>query len=158
VRYDKYDPFNGGTRAFLANDFYAGTANASDPLNPGNWNKLYGAYLDANGAVKAPKASPSAGDIGSTPTGKLIGVYLVSDDKKAGDVVDIMTSGEVVEMDDGKYAGVTASQDWFIDPATGLLKLTTPVTTPAAGTNYFYVGTTVEVARLVVRCQKVMLA
>lgn len=151
-RYDKYDPMSGGTRALLANDFYAGTANAADPLNPANWNTLFGAYLDSNGAVKAPLATPVSGGLGTgeNPTGALIGVYMVSDPKFAGDVVDIMTQGEVVNFDDGKYTGVVAGQDWYIDKTSGFLTHTAP----AAGVNAFYVGTTVEAGRLVVRFRR----
>jgi hypothetical protein len=134
ARYDKYDPFNGGFRAFLAADWAPGAANASDPLNPANWNKVQPVSLNANGAV----VFGSAGHTG------VVGVCIVSDDKKAGDVVDVMTSGEIVEFNDGKQyvTAPTAGTEYYAPLAT------TTINTTATGT---YLGYTVEPDRLVVR-------
>lgn len=144
ARYDKYNPVSGGFRAVLAADFAPGAANAADPLNPANFNKVLPCFLDANGAIVAP---------GAAPYSKFRGVYIVSGPiKYAGDVLDVMTAGEVVDFDDGKYAGVVANQDWYADPLTGLL--ISVLGTVTAGTNYYYVGSTVEAGRLVVRCQR----
>lgn len=141
ARYDKYNGFTGGFRAFLAADWPQGTANPSDPLNPANWNLVVPVCLDANGAVTWGAAATFD---------NFVGVCIVSDNKIAGDVVDIMTHGEIVEFNDGKLAGVVAGQDWYADPATGLMTHTAT----ASAANGFYVGHTVEPDRLIVRCQR----
>lgn len=143
-RYDKYDPVSGGFRALLAADFAPGAATVGDPLNPANYNKAFGCAMDSTGAILAPAAATFD---------KFCGVFIVSGPTKyAGDVLDVMTHGEIVDFDDGKYAGVVANQDWWVDPLTGLLTHT--LGTVSAGTNFFYVGKTVEAGRLVVRCQR----
>lgn len=145
ARYDKYDPCSGGFRALLAADFDPGAATAGQPLNPANFNKPFGAALNASGALLAPAANTFD---------KFKGIFIYSGPLgQAGDALDIMTHGEIVDFNDGKYAGVVANQDWAVSPATGLL---TPLATlaPAAGVSYFYVGHTVEPGRLVVRCQR----
>lgn len=144
ARYDKYNPVSGGFRAVLAADWAPGAANPADPLNPANFNKPFGTFLDANGAIVAP---------GAATYDKFMGVHIVSGPiRYAGDVLDVMTAGEIVDFDDGKYAGVVANQEWYADPLTGLLIHT--LGTVSAGTNYFYVGRTVEPGRLIVRCQR----
>jgi len=145
ARYDKYNPVSGGFRAVLAADYAPGAANPADPLNPANFNKVFPAQMDTTGAILAPAAAVF---------GKFVGVFIISGlIKYAGDVIDIMTAGEIVDFDDGKQAGVVANQAWYADPATGLLTLTPP----GSGVNGFYVGNTVEAGRLIVRCQKVQL-
>lgn len=73
MRIDKYDPISGGTRAPLAAD-WTGSETA----------KAVG--LDTNGRVVA----------GAGTTG-IIGVLCKHDDAKAGDVVDVMTAGELAD-------------------------------------------------------------
>lgn len=81
-RYDKYDPKNGGYRAPLAADF-----------DPANLERLIGVGHDADGRVVI-----GAGQSGIT------GVLVLTKARKAGEIVDVMTSGDVVEFGptDGK--------------------------------------------------------
>lgn len=146
ARYDKYDPYSGGFRVPLAADFAPGTANANDPLNPANFNKVLPAFLNSSGQLVQP---------GAATYDKFVGVYIVSGPiRYAGDIVDVMTAGEIVDFNDGKYAGVVAAQDWYASPATGLAVAIAGITA-TAGTNNFYIGHTVEANRLIVRCQRV---
>uniref|UniRef100_A0AAU6R5B9 Minor capsid protein n=1 Tax=Micrococcus phage Kurnik TaxID=3092208 RepID=A0AAU6R5B9_9CAUD len=120
-RYDKYDPYVGGFRAALAE-----AISAEDSFT------VYGVGLDSNGHVV----------LGAGQT-EVAGVLIAHGAKKVGDIVDVMTSGEIVEFTaDGTPDGAAA----------------------AAGTNYgagddgavsaagaTHIGHTVEAQRLVVR-------
>lgn len=129
----------------LAADFDPGTANTADPLNPQNFNKVFPCVLNASGAILAPAAATFD---------KFVGVFIISGPRRiAGDVVDVMTDGEIVDFDDGKYAGVVAGQDWYAAPSSGLLAPVAGITVTAA-TNNYYVGHTVEPGRLIVHCQR----
>lgn len=75
-RYDKYDPKAGGHRAPLFADFPA--ANAG---------KIYGVGINATGDCV----------IGAGATG-IIGVLCLTKKQNAGDIVDIMRNGEIVEF------------------------------------------------------------
>lgn len=75
-RYDKYDPKNGGYRSILAADF-----------NALNLEKLLGVGHDANGRTVI-----GAGQSGIT------GVLVLTKARKAGEVIDVMTSGEIIEF------------------------------------------------------------
>lgn len=121
ARYDKYEPKAGGFRAPLAADL---TATA----NTGNKNPV-GVGLDVNGRVV----------IGAGQTG-VIGVLVTTKNLKAGDIVDIMTSGEIVEM-----AGVAAGS--VVTAAT----VGGDTDDVAADGTHIRVGHTVEATRLVVR-------
>ena len=71
--------------------------------------------------------------------------------KNAGDIVDVMTSGEVVELDAADLQAATApvaGTKYYLDTTAGRLT----ATAPGAGVNGLYIGTTVEASRLVVRC------
>jgi hypothetical protein len=114
ARIDKYDPISGGFRAPLA----AAMAKNSDG-NP------VGVGLDANGRVV-----PGAGTSG------VKGLVSVTRDMAAGDIVDVMTDGEMVE-----FTG-TAGTTYFAATANGVLSTTN---------TGIYVGHTVEATRLVVR-------
>lgn len=128
ARIDKYDPKSGGFRAALAADQAAtpgAIGDADGPLAVG---------LDVNGRVV-----PGAGNSG------IKGVLVLTQNKVAGDIVDVMTDGELVEC--GGDAGTTyfgADADGAISDAG-----------PAAGANGVQVGHTVEVGRLVVRTQTI---
>lgn len=115
-RYDKYDPISGGFRAALAAD----TDVADTPIAVG---------LDASGEVVA----------GEGETG-IVGVLSLTKNKKAGDIVDVMTAGEMVEI-----AGLTAG-----DAVTGLTT-TGVLSDTAASATQIPIGWTVEAGRLVVR-------
>lgn len=114
--YDKYDPINGGFRAKLAANKSATTA----PIAVG---------LDSNGAVVY-----GAGNTG------IIGVIVLPVAKVAGDVVDVMTSGEIVNV-----ATLTAGTIVTADTTSGALGTT------AASATKVPVGYMVEAGRLVVR-------
>ena len=126
-RYDKYGPKTGGFRAALAADF-----------NPANLEKVIGVGLDSSGHVVA----------GAGQTG-IIGVLVLTSARKAGEVVDVMTSGEIVEFgpsDSGKVPGTdfgVAGTAYFSD-ANGVITATN------TGVR---VGHTVEGKRLVVRVE-----
>lgn len=128
ARYDKYDPISGGFRAPLAADW-------ADALGT-----PVGVGLDANGRVV-----PGAGATG------VLGVVVIdgqvnstgtrTNNKFAGDVVDVMTAGEIVDN-----TGLTAGTVYYAVAATGV------VTATAAGN--VRLGHTVEAQRLVVRSFK----
>lgn len=128
ARIDKYDPKSGGFRAALAAD------RAATPGAIGDADGPIGVGLDANGRVVA-----GAGNTG------VVGVLVLTQNKVAGDIVDIMTDGELVE------AGGTAGTTYYADGGTGALG----TAAPAAGANGTRVGRTVEAGRLVVRVQTV---
>ncbi len=118
ARIDKYGPKTGGFRAPLAAD--QAKTSAGNPLGVG---------LDVNGRVV----------VGAGNTG-LVGLLVLTQDKKAGDIVDVMTHGEMVEM-----TGLTAGTVITAADATGVLATTAP------GAGRTRVGWTVEATRLIVR-------
>jgi hypothetical protein len=121
ARYDKYEPKAGGFRAPLAADLEATTAQGTgNPLGVG---------LDVNGRVV-----PGAGQSG------IVGVLVTTKNMKAGDIVDVMTAGEVVEM-----AAVAAGTMATALTTTGVID---DVATDAT---HLPVGFTVEATRLIVR-------
>lgn len=123
ARYDKYDPYDGGFRAPLA---------ADTPKNSGG--NPIGVGINAQGRVVA-----GAGTSGVT------GLMVLTRDMKAGEVVDVMTDGEIVE-----FTGAAGSA-YYANTTTGVLS----TTAPGAGVNGVRVGHTVEATRLVVRVQQV---
>lgn len=124
AHYDKYDPISGGFRAPLD----AAIADA-DP------NVVRGVSLNANGRVVVGTAGNSGG----------VGVIVAHKAMAAGDIVDVMTDGEIVDV-----AGLTAGTVYYVS-AAGVLE----TTAPAAGANKLRVGHTVEADRLIVRVQLV---
>lgn len=114
-RFDKYEPFAGGFRAPLAADF-----------DPDDYNTAFGVGLDVNGRVV----------LGGGVTG-ILGVLVLQSRKVARDVIDVMTSGDIVE-----FGGGVAGTVYYADATTGALSTTN------TGTR---VGHTVEGSRLVVR-------
>lgn len=122
ARYDKYDPNVGGFRAPLAADLTA-------TEKTGNGNPLP-VGLDVNGRVVA--GAGAAGSVSGT-----VGLLCTTRDMKAGDVVDVMNFGEIVEM-----AGTVAGTR-YAALANG--------TIGAPGAGLLNVGWTVEATRLVVR-------
>lgn len=115
ARYDKYDPISGGFRARLAASLDASQAG-----------KLLGVGLDANGRVA----------VGGSNSG-VVGVLVIDGPKAVGDVVDVMTDGEVVDC-----AGLVAGTVYFAAAADGAVSVTN------TGTR---LGHTAEASRLVVR-------
>jgi len=116
ARYDKYDPISGGFRAALAADWLS--ADLEKPIGVG---------LDTNG-----KVVKGAGNTG------VIGVLCLTMLRYAGDIVDVMTEGEIVEVET-----LTAGTAYYAVVATGVLSNT--------ATANKRVGHTVEASRLVVR-------
>lgn len=114
-RFDKYEPFGGGFRAPLDANW-----------NPANFNKALGAGLNAAGRVV----------IGAGQTG-ILGVIVLQSRKNAGDPVDTMTDGEIVE-----FPGVPGTKYYAAPDGT--------ISTTDTGV---YVGHTVEGTRLVVRAR-----
>lgn len=119
AHYDKYDPTDGGFRAPLAADLAKNSA--GNPIGVG---------LNTSGQVVA-----GAGNTG------IVGVLTVTRDMKAGDIVDVMTDGEIVEMVAPVVAGTTITAL----TTTGALGVT------AADATHIEVGFAVEATRLVVR-------
>lgn len=115
ARYDKYDPVSGGFRARLAASVAAGEVG-----------KIVGYGLDSNGRAV----------VGDGATG-VLGVVIVNEVKNAGDIVDCMTAGEIVDL-----PGTMGVGDRFYAAADGSLN-TTSTNTP--------VGHTTDDGRLVVR-------
>ena len=122
ARYDKYEPKGGGFRAALAEAFVVADINI--PFAVG---------LDASGHVVK-----GAGNSG------IVGVLVLGQAMNAGDIVDVMTSGEIVEatLSDGTTA-LDAGTAYFADDTTGELG--------ASAEGAAKVGFTVEATRLIVR-------
>jgi hypothetical protein len=116
ARYDKYNPQVGNFRAAL---------NADTPKMTGN---PIAVGLNASGNVVA----------GASNTG-IVGIMMVVKDMKAGDIVDVMTHGEIVAL-----TGLTAGTAITANTTTGVLG------TGAASATQMAVGHTVEATRLVV--------
>ena len=121
ARYDKYDPLSGGFRAALATDW----ADA-------DVDKPFGVGLNAAGRVVK----------GQGQTGVRAVLVVDAKGKKAGDIVDCMTAGEIVDCED-----LAAGTVYYADASDGEIS----DTAPAAGETGVRVGHTVEATRLVVR-------
>jgi len=112
ARFDKYDPVDGGFRAPL-NAAYTGAAAS------------IGVGINSSGRVVA----------GAGQTG-VIGVICQPSNRVAGDIVDVMTDGEIVE------AALVAGTVYYAHATTGVISTTASL---------YRVGHTVELARLIVR-------
>lgn len=123
ARYDKYDPKDGGFRAKLAGNWVASDVG-----------KVWAVGLDANGRVVK-----GAGNTG------VKAALVVNQPMLAGEVVDCMTDGEIVEMTNHAGAALTAGTNYFGVAADGTFSTT------ATGTP---LGFTVEASRLVVRLDR----
>jgi hypothetical protein len=121
ARYDKYDPFSGGFRAPLNADWL--DADVGIP---------FGVGLNASG-----KVVKGAGQTG------VRGVLVVdAKGRKANDIVDVMTNGEIVDI---TSPALVAGQKYGGVAATGVIG----AAGAGAGSE---VGFTVEATRLIVRC------
>jgi hypothetical protein len=131
-RFDKYDGMVGGFRAPL-NAAYGltGTPPVNDPTVLG---KVRAVSLNASGRVVLGTAGQSG----------FVGVICLNEGHAAGDVVDVMTSGEIVEflLENGSAA---AAGTVFTSNADGTYGTT------AVGVANFKIGWTVQAGRLVVR-------
>lgn len=130
ARIDKYDPISGGFRARLG--WAPVAAEVGDVI---------AVSLNASGqAIKAASAATACG------------VVCLSDQLAQGDVVDVMTHGEIVDVAaDGSnnIAGPTAGAYLYAAAGGGF------GAAPAAGVNGVRVGFFVEAWRLIVRVQPV---
>lgn len=117
ANYDKYDPKAGGFRAALAADW------PSSDLK-----KVFGVSLNASGQVVK----------GSGGSSGMVGVIVMTQALKAGDIVDVMTAGEIVDF------GGNAGTKYFAAAADGAVNATS-----AAGK--YLVGATAKGDRLIVR-------
>jgi len=115
ARIDKYDPIAGGFRAPL-NAAYTG---ADAPIAVG---------INGSGRVV----------VGASSTG-IVGVVCSPVDKAAGDPIDVMTAGELVEF------GGAAGTVYTANTTTGVISNT------AKSATQVVVGWTVEADRLIVR-------
>lgn len=137
-RYDKYGPMTGGFRAPLLANF-AYTASAPDKTHA-DLNKIFAVTMTTAGKIdKLPLFA----------TAQFVGIVVLTAPKAAGDIVDIMTAGELVEVADAEIGGAATGPGLavFTDPAVA-----TGVLTTTFATNGLYVGRFVEAGRLVVRC------
>ena len=135
-RYDKYDPKDGGFRAPL-NAAWTAT---SGPTAVTDLNRILVVALNGTGKI-----------IKATTALMAVGLVIVTKAMAAGEVVDVMTDGEIAELDLNDLQAATApvaGTKYYLDTTAARLVANAA---PTAGTNYFYVGTTVEATRLVVR-------
>lgn len=117
ARYDKYNPINGGFRAPLNADWLDADLHKVCPVS-----------LNASGKVVKGTAGQSG----------FVGVLVLNKKRFANDVVDVMQTGEIVEM-----TALAAGTQYYA-PANGD-GVNTTATLPK-------VGFTVEATRLIVRC------
>lgn len=121
-RYDKYEPYAGGFRAPLA-----------EAITKDDGFTVYGVGLDADGHVV----------LGAGQSG-IVGALVAHGAKNAGDIVDVMTSGEIVEFTADGIPGGDAADAGTVYSAGN--------TDGALGaTGDVALGFTVEPTRLVVR-------
>lgn len=128
-RYDKYSSLVSGTRAAVAADM-GSVGNTVD----NTWlNKAFGVGLDANGRMVK----------GAGVTG-IIGVFIMTRHVYAGDIVDIMDLGDVVEFDPVTVGTkAPAATIYYAATADGAISTTN------TGKK---IGYTVEAGRLRVHC------
>lgn len=122
-RYDKYDGVTGGFRAKLAADLTVDSEGTTG---------VKGCSLDATGKVVVGSAGnsgfvgvfvknvPSYPSLGNIPGAPLLAVPIGG---KAGDVVDIMTDGEIVDV-----PGLTAGTKYYVESYQGALSTTATLT------------------------------
>lgn len=128
-RYDKVDSAIGVYRGTLLAD-----------VAQGDYNKILGCGHNASGLV-TPKLPSVSGFTGVAVLDKTV--------RKAGNRIDVMTSGEIVFSSD-ETNPLVAGTTYYLD-ANGALT----TAAPAAGVNGYKVGHTVEAWRLVVRFERV---
>lgn len=134
-RYDKYNPISGGFRASVSTAWNA----TSGPAGVTDLFRVTGVQLNASGRLVRATSALAA-----------CGIIVVHGAKGATEIVDVMTQGEVVELDALDIQGgtaPTAGTAYYLDTTAGRLT----ATAPAAGVNAYRVGYTVEASRLVVR-------
>lgn len=124
ARYDKYDGVTGGFRG-----------ESAAAIDSADFNKILGAGINASGKVVLKDDGVDG----------FKGVCIADRTKRrAGDILDVMTHGEIVMDSDEPGGLLTAGTTYFLNATTGALQTT--------ATRY-RVGHTVENWRLVVRFQ-----
>lgn len=89
--------------------------------------------------------------IKATTAVSAVGIVIAHKPFAVGDPIDVITNGEVVELSAADIQGATnptAGTKYYFDATASRLSATAPI----AANIGFYVGTTVEAGRLVVRC------
>jgi hypothetical protein len=112
-RYDKYDPYDGGFR---------GPLNAA--VASANGFKAYGVGVNSTGKIV----------VGGGTTG-VVGVMISHGVKNAGDIVDVMTDGEIVEFTETDGTAATAGTKYYAADYDGAV--TTDSTPVSLGTVTF---------------------
>lgn len=108
-RFDKYDPISGGFRAKLKVALTVTTALEKE--------RVFGVSIEAATGLLVLGGAATA----------IRGLIQVRESKAAGDVVDVMTSGEIVDqffLNDGVTATVLGTA-YYVDNVTGALTATT---------------------------------
>lgn len=108
-RFDKYDPISGGFRGKLKAALVVATAADKE--------KLFGVSIEAATGLLVLGGAATA----------IVGVINVRESKAAGDIVDVMTSGEITDfyfLNDGTTATVLGTA-YYADNVTGALTATT---------------------------------
>ncbi len=141
ARYDKYEPISGGFRAPLAADLTFDAAGHYGPkavsLNASG-QVVEGTAAQSGAVGLLVKNVPLYPNLGNIPGAVNAGVPIGG---KAGNIVDIMTHGEIVGV-----TGLVAGTAYYA-ASNGTLT----ATAPATGVQGWRVGHTVEADRLVVR-------
>lgn len=140
-RYDKYDPMAGGFRAPLLANF--GYTNSLPDRSHADLGKLFAVSIDTAGKV----VKFGVGAL------EFAGVMILTSPMAAGDIVDIMTDGEITDLVDAEITGTHGPGLAVFADATGTAgTLGVPVMKSGSATGDFYVGRIIESSRLVVRC------
>lgn len=145
ARYDKFQSLVSGPRAALAFDTDTTAAASSTP--PGAPTPDTDIKLGVVTAVSLDASGHLIPTAAGTEDVKVVGVLVITRKMYAGDIVDIMDLGEIVEFDDPAAPGSpsAAGTSYYADVTAGLGGLTTT----AAGN--VFVGYTIEANRLRVR-------
>jgi hypothetical protein len=132
ARFDKYDPISGGFRGKLKLAFAVATALDKE--------RIFGVSVEAaTGLIVLGGAS-----------GNIRGIVNIRESKAAGDFVDVMTSGEIVDaffLNDGTTATVLGTV-YYVDNVTGAITATS-TSNKSIGVR---VVDTPDKGRIVVRC------
>jgi hypothetical protein len=143
AKYDKYDPISGGFRALLGADLVltngevgpvAVSLNASGGVVVGTAGQSGIVGVLVKNVARGPVGPWGTSLIGTANPDAPIGA-------RTGDAVDVMTSGEIVDLDTTAFP---AGSKIYATAATGVLSTT-------GGTGKHLVGYTVKAGRLIVR-------
>lgn len=123
ARFDKYEPFSGGFRVRLAADF----TTAAD------FEKIWAVTVNTSGLAVLKGAVTAA---------TLRGVTVITGKKYAGDVIDVMSDGEIVEVN---------TPSVIATPGVKLYAAAADGAATAVSASNFEFGFTVEAERVIVR-------